>query len=176
MFGCDFALAVLFYILLSPINAGIALLAAFFRLGQAIICTLNVVWQFAPILLLGGSAYATTFSTAQLHALALLSLKLYDRGFAIALIPFGIHCVLLGYLIFKARYLPKMLGALLVIAGACYVTNSFSIMVAPTIAGALYPWILVPAFLAELALCLWLLIFGVSISEWNDCQRLQRMV
>ena len=167
MFGCDFALAVIFYVLLKPVNAGVSLIAAFFRLGEAIIGTLNVLWQFVPLYLLGGGAYLKSFMPDQLQAFALLSLKLYDRGFAIALVPFGIHCVLLGYLIFKSRYLPKTLGVLLEMAGLGYVVNSLAIFTAPVIANLLFPWILVPAFFAEVGLCLWLIFFGVKLPKWN---------
>ena len=168
MYGCDFALAVILYVLLRPVSPGVSLMAAFFRLGEAIIGTLTLLWQFTPLFLLGGSPYLRVFSPEQPQAFALLSVKLFDRGFAIALVPFGVHCVLLGYLIFKARYFPKTLGVLLEVAGVCYVVNSFAIFTAPAVASFLFPWILIPAFFAELGLCLWLIFFGVNLAKWNE--------
>jgi Domain of unknown function (DUF4386) len=121
----------------------------------------------APLLVLRNSAYLTAFRPHQLAALAMLSLKLFDSTFAIALIPFGAHCALLGYLLLKAGYLAKTLGVLLVLAGICYAINSFADFLAPAIAGVLFPAVLLPALPAELGLCLWLLVFGVNVPIWN---------
>ena len=168
MYGCDFALAAILYVLLRPVSAGMSLMAAFFRLGEAVIGTLTLLWQFTPLFLLGGSPYLKVFAPEQLQAFALLSVKLFDRGFAIALVPFGIHCALVGYLIFKARYFPKTLGVLLGIGGAGYVVNSLAIFTAPAISDLLFPWILLPGFFAEVGLCLWLIFVGVNIPKWNE--------
>lgn len=56
------------------------------------------------------------------------------------------------------------------IAGWCYLTNSFALLLLPTLANRLFPAILVPAFLGEASLCLWLLVKGVDVEKWKDWQ------
>ena len=167
MFGCDVPLALIFYVLLRPVDADLALLAALFRFAEAIVGSVGVVWHLAPLALLSGSGYLTALQSTQLDALTMVSLKLFDATFAIALIPFGVHCVLLGYLIFKSGYLPKTLGVLMFVAGICYVVNSMADLLAPGLARVLFPAILLPALPAELGLCLWLLVAGVNLPKWN---------
>lgn len=53
------------------------------------------------------------------------------------------------------------------IAGLCYVTNSFVYFLAPWLSGRLFPWILLPCFVAELSLALWLLVMGVNVQRWK---------
>ncbi len=168
VFICDLALALIFYVLLRPVNKNLALLAAFFRLVYAAIVGVNTVYHFAALLLLGGAPYLTVFKVDQLHALALLSLKTHALGYNVALVFFGFHCLVLGYLIFKSEYLPKILGILLVIAGPCYIVNSFAHFVAPV--SNLYPAILVPCFIAELSLTVWLIVKGVNLPKWESAQ------
>lgn len=167
MFTCDIPLAVIFYILLRPVNANLALLAAFFRFAEAVIGSAIVTLHAAPIVLLNGSAYFKSVDAQTLQSLALLAIKLYDYGFGIALVSFGFHCLLLGYLIYRSTYLPKLLGALLAVAGVCYVLNSFALIVAPGVANYTFIAMLISGFPAELGLCLWLIVFGVNVTKWK---------
>jgi hypothetical protein len=73
----------------------------------------------------------------------------------------------LGYLVYRSTFLPRILGALLMIAGGRYVTNSFARFVAPTFAAHLFPYILFPGLLAEGSLALWLLVVGVNLDRWS---------
>ncbi|HEV2855183.1 MAG TPA: DUF4386 family protein [Thermoanaerobaculia bacterium] len=59
------------------------------------------------------------------------------------------------------------------IAGLCYLTNSFALILAPDFASQLFPAILVPAFVAELSLALWLLVKGVNVERWQQSQVLE---
>jgi hypothetical protein len=54
------------------------------------------------------------------------------------------------------------------VAGVCYLTNSFVFFLAPSFSGILFPWILLPCFVAELSLALWLLFKGVNIQRWKE--------
>jgi hypothetical protein len=164
---CDIALALIFYVLLRPVNKYIALLAAFFNLvSNAIEFGIKGLTQFTVLLLLGGADYLKVFDQHQLQALALLSLKLRDTGYGVSLVFFAVHLLLLGYLIFKSGYFPKTLGVLLIIGSVCYLTNSFVLFLAPRYADLTFP-VLVPAGLSELALCLWLIVKGVNVSKWE---------
>ncbi len=77
------------------------------------------------------------------------------------------------YLIFRSGYLPRTIGALMAVAGACYLINSFAHFLHPATGAALFnAGILVPCFVAELALTLWLLVKGVNVAQWDGrfCQ------
>jgi hypothetical protein len=102
-----------------------------------------------------------------LQALALMSLKLSAEGLNIAMVFFGFYCILIGYLIFKSAFLPRIIGVLLVIAGICYLINSFATFLAPRFAAHLYPYILIPGG-AELVLAFWLLVMGVNAQRWRE--------
>ena len=79
----------------------------------------------------------------------------------------GGECLILGCLIYRSGFLPKTIGVLMVIAGACYLVNSFGHIVAPQLAARLVPAILLPPFVGESSLCLWLLIKGIAVGSWH---------
>jgi hypothetical protein len=164
--ACEPAVALLFYELLKPVSRSVSLLAAFFRLVYAAMNGVNQLLHFIPLVLLG--AGVASFETDQLRGLALVSLDVYAQGLWITLIFFGLHCVLVGYLIWSSAFLPRTLGLLMAIAGACYLTHSFARLVVPAFAVRLFPYIIVPGFVAELALTLWLLVRGVNVQRWNE--------
>jgi hypothetical protein len=112
--------------------------------------------------------YLEAFDPQQLHALAYLSLRLHGYGFAIGLIFFGFTIVLLGYLIYRSGYLPRIIGVLLVIGGLGYLTNSFAQILGPALAASLLPWDLLPASLGELGLALWLTVKGINVQKWKE--------
>lgn len=167
-FACDAAVALIFYELLKPVSGRLSLLAAFFRLMHVAAVGINTVNHFAPLVLLGGAHFLTAFRTDQLQALALVSLTLHGLGYNVGLVFFGFHCLLIGYLIYRSGFLPRILGALLAIAGLCYLTNSFANFLSPTFARLLFPWILLPGVPAEWGLALWLLVIGVNVQRWKE--------
>jgi Domain of unknown function (DUF4386) len=168
MLVCDVAAAIILYMLLRPVSRNLALLAAFLRVTHAAVYGLVGLFHLAAVVLLQGDAFLQAFNAQQLQALAYLSLRLHGHGYGLSLIFFGTSLVVLGYLIFRSRYLPRALGALLAIAGWCYLINSFAQILAPQIATSLFPWILLPALPAELGLCLWLIVKGVDLTKWRD--------
>lgn len=165
MIAGDAAVAVIFFVLLKPVNRTLSLIGCAFRLVLVAIVGVAVLGRYAPLLLLKTPASAA-FGTDQMQALSLLSIKLFERGFEIALVFFGIHCLVVGWLILGSRFLPRILGALLSIAGLLYLIDSFRILIFPTIAS---PFNTMPiCFLFELALALWLLVTGVNAGKWRE--------
>lgn len=167
-FVCDAAVALIFYELLRPVSRGLALLAAFFRLLHVAIVAVNTLNCFAPLVFLGSAHFLTAFKPDQLQALALGALSLHGMGYNIGLVFFGFHCLLIGYLIFRSAFLPRILGGLMAIAGLCYLTNSFANLLSPAFAGHLFPYIMAPCGVAEISLCLWLLVRGVNAQRWEE--------
>jgi len=163
----DVALAMILYVLLKPVSRNLALLAAFYRVTFVGVYAVAKLFLVAAVILLGSGAYLKAFDPQQLQSLAYLSLKLHAYGYGLSLIFFGCTCVLLGYLIHRSGYLPRIIGILLVIGGVGYLISSFTQIVAAALAAALFPWILLPAFAAELALALWLIVKGVDVPKWE---------
>lgn len=166
--ACAVALTLVFYVLLRPVSRRLALLAVFFELvsiSVEAIVKLNLVATLFP---LGNAEYLKVFEPEQLHALAYLSIRAHATGFGISLIFFGFACLVLGYLIFRSGYLPRLLGVLMQIAGLSYLVNSFAQILAPGVAAMLLPAILLPAFIGETSLCLWLIVKGVNVPKWQD--------
>lgn len=162
VFASDVALGAIFYVWLAPVSKVLSLTAAFFRLVMAAILGINLLNHFAVALLLSGDDYLKVFEKDQLDALALLFLKAHQHGYLIGLVFFGLHCAVLGYLMFESGYFPKVLGVLLMIAGAGYLGNSFTFFLFPShAAGALSAVYLVPATIAEVSFLIWLLVKGV---------------
>lgn len=162
----DVVVAVLLYALLRPVHRYVALLAALMRLACDLILAMASLSHFAALRLLGGSSLGA-FDPEEREALALLVLRLHGDAYAISLVFFGFACLSLGYLVFKSGYLPRVIGALLWVAGACYLVNSFAHFLAPAFAGRLVPGIFVPILAAELSLAAWLLARGVNVAAWE---------
>lgn len=101
-----------------------------------------------------------------MQALGLLSIKLFERGFTVALVFFGIDCLVIGWLVFRSSFLPRVLGVLLSIAGLLYLIDSFRLLVFPMVT---LPFdILLLSYLVEMALCLWLIVVGVNAEKWKE--------
>lgn len=157
MLLCDVAVTLILYVLLKQTSKNLALLSTFFRLVSIAVMGINLLHHLGALFFLDGKDYLKVFEPQQLHALAYLSLRLYDYGYNISLAFFGVHCLVLGYLLFRSVYFSRVLGVLLVVTGLCYLVNSFSWFLVPAFAGKLYPVILVPCFVGELSLSFWLL-------------------
>lgn len=167
----DIALALIFYVLFKPVNTALALLAAFFRLIQAATLSVNLLNLFYPLQLLSGADYLGAFGSEQLYAQALIFLQAHGIGYSIGLIFFGVSLFVLGYLIIKSGYVPKILGILLIIASIGYLIDSFAKVLLLNYQSyeALFAVVVfLPAFIAELALCLWLLFKGVNVQKWQE--------
>jgi hypothetical protein len=168
---CAVAVALLLYALLRPVSNNLALLASFFNLVSITIETVSRVSLFSVLFPLGGASYLSGIDPRQLQALAYLTLKSYDYGFAASLVFFACGLFFYGYLIFRSGYFPKFLGVGLVIACILYLINSFAVFVAPAFEEMIFPLIVLPAGFAELLFCLWLLVMGVNVSNWDDYAR-----
>jgi len=155
-------LVVLFlYKLLKPVNKNMAWLMVIFLLLGVPIALLSKLNQFAALQLLSGADYLTVFTTEQLQAMALLFLRLHDRGATIATIFWGLWLFPMGYLVFKSGFFPRILGVLLMIACFGYLINSFAIFLGYTVNVGLF------AALGEVLFILWLLIKGVNAEQWE---------
>jgi hypothetical protein len=165
---CAVTLLLILFVLLRPVSRDLALLAAFFNLVSIGMEAATAMYLLGALFPLGSAGYLKAFRPEQLYAMVSLSVKSHGYGFGVSLIFFGCFCLVVGYLIFRSDFLPKAIGVLMQIAGLCYLTNSFALIVAPNFANRIFPAILVPAFVGEASLCLWLLVKGVNVQRWKE--------
>jgi hypothetical protein len=114
--------AVLFYGLFKPVNKSVSLLAGFVMLVACAMWALSSLLYLAPLLVLQGKTSLSAFAREQLQALALMLLKLNAQAYDIGLVFFGFWCVLIGYLILRSTFLPRIIAVLEVLAGLGYMT------------------------------------------------------
>jgi hypothetical protein len=162
---CDVPVIVIFYLLLRPVHRGLALFATLINLVQTAVLVANKLTLMLPLFLADGAGYLGAFSMAQRAALSQLAIRAHGHGFAIGLIFFGFACLAHGWLIHRSGLLPRVLGVLLAVAGVSYLLNSGALLLAPKLADALFPWVLLPAFVGELSLALWLTFRGVRATD-----------
>ena len=161
--ACQVAITALFYNLLKPAGRNVSLVAAFLGLTGCVIKTFSRLFFIAPLFILGVAHYLSVFSAEQLQALALLFLKVNDRGAGIALVFFGFYAILTGYLIIKSTFLPRILGVLSVVGGLGWLTFLY-----PPLGSRLFPFIAIFAILGAASLILWLLVKGVNEQRWKE--------
>lgn len=143
--ACDTAVALIFYVLFKPVSRKVALAALVFRLIFVGMMTFAALDYFGALDFLQSAGSADTFNTI----------------YRLALVPFGVHCLLIGYLIYRSEFLTRFLGVLLALGGLAYVA-----FVSPSLAQHFYPYILIPGVVGEGVLTLWLLIRGVDSERW----------
>jgi hypothetical protein len=163
---CYVAVVGLFYLLLRPVSRSLALLAAFFGLVAQAVTAVGSLFQLAPVVVLGSSSFLSVFSVKQVQALALLLLNLNAQIGYVALVFAGPFQLLIGYLIFRSTFLPRILGVLVALAGVGWL-----IFLWPPLASALLTYLEVLGFVAEAALMLWLLVMGVNAQRWKERAR-----
>lgn len=89
------------------------------------------------------------------------ALRLQPQGIDIAIVIHGFYCLLIGYLILRSDFLPRILGGLMAFAALGWLTY-----LSPSLVNYLSPYNLAAALLAELSLILWLLVMGVNAQHW----------
>ena len=91
------------------------------------------------------------------------ALRLQPQGVNIAIVIHGFYCLLIGYLIFRSAFLPRILGALMAFAGLGWLTYLSNPLV-----NYLSPYNLASALLAEVSVLLWLLVMGVNVQRLKE--------
>ena len=150
----------LMYDLLEPVNRTVSLLAAFFSLTGCAIQAFACLFELAPVVLLAREKYLGAVRIDELQSMAYLSLKLYSHAYGISLVLFGFYNLVIGYLVFKSTFLPRILGVLM--AASCPIGVTF---LWPPFATRYFRYLLVMDA-GELFLVLWLLVMGVNAARW----------
>ncbi len=159
----------LLYVLLRPVSETLALLAMIFELVGDVVLSVISLLHFGALTLVSDPHYLSVFSPAQLHAMALFALKLHGAGYDVVLVPIAFRDLLVGYLIFRSGYFPKLIGIFLAIAGVLYLADGILDPLVPK-------YSLPDAYLAltavgEFSFTLWLIVMGVNVPKWNERMR-----
>jgi hypothetical protein len=165
---CAIGIAMIYFFLLRPVSKELNLLATFLRLVSITVQAVAVLNLIGALFPLGNAASLKAFTPEQLYVLTSFAIRSHGQGFGVALLILGFCFLIHGRLIFRSGFLPKALGILIQVAGLCYLTNSFAVLLAPGVAAILFPAILLPAFVAEASLCVWLIVKGVNVAKWNE--------
>src|SRR5215213_710416 len=168
IFLIEIVLTALLYVLLRPVSRTLSLVAAFARLAMTIVQGINLLPYFTALLLVSGAGYLTVFEPAQSDALALLFLNAHGYGIFIWQLFFGLHLFVLGYLIFKSGYFPRILGTLMVLGSLGYLVDGYGNILFPNNAEIFGVIVGVTSVFGELPFFLWLLIKGVNVQRYNE--------
>ena len=160
-FVFDAIVAVLLYVILKPVSKTLSLMAASFRLiAHPAIASLNMLNHFAALAVLDGS-----FVVTRPESFSLFFMELHSTGYLVAGVFFGVHLLILGYLLVKSELFPKILGLLLGIAGLGYLIESFGSFLLPAYSDIYTMIVTVTAVLGEISFTFWLLVKGVKLKE-----------
>ncbi len=122
---------------------------------------LNTLNQVAALILLSGADFLSVFEKPQLDALAYVFLRLHSQGWQAIQIFWGLWLFPFGFLVYKSRFIPKILGVLLMIAGSAYLLSSFMFFILPQYKATVSPLIMLLE-VGELPIIFWLLIVGAK--------------
>lgn len=161
--ACQVAMTVLFYNLFRPVSRTVSLLAAAFGFVGIVVKIVSRLFFISPLLVLGGASYLTVFQPDQLHALALLFLRVNYTAETIAMVFFGLYALVMGYLIVRSTFLPRILGVLSALGGIGWLTYLYE-----PLAVSILPFILGASLIGALAKIGWLLVYGVDEARWRE--------
>jgi hypothetical protein len=161
-----FVLLTALYVILKPVNAGLALAGTIFRFVFALLWLLTTLNLLTSLRLLGTASYLQAFEPERLQALSRLYLSANFDDYYVGLPFFGLAATVCAYLFFKSNYIPKGLALFGVVSSAWCVLCAFIYLVFPGFAKPVDPyWFDSPMALFELALGLWLLIKGLRSAK-----------
>ncbi|MGA9531787.1 MAG: DUF4386 domain-containing protein [Anaerolineales bacterium] len=138
------------YIVLRGVNPGLSLLAAWFRVAYAAAFA-------AAINALFDALHAAPINST----LAMFSVQSYDQAWQLALVVFGVHLGLVGFLVWKAEFAHWIFGALLILSGAGYIVDGLGTILTPNYALGLSAY----TFIGEVLFIFWLLVRGPRLPE-----------
>jgi Domain of unknown function (DUF4386) len=157
------------YVILKPINRGLALVGAFFRLVFALLWLLTTLNLLNALRYLGNATYLQAFELDRLQVLARLHVAASFDDYYVGLPFFSIASTVCSYLWFKSNYVPRSLSTFGLISSAWCVVCAFAFLIFPTFEKAINAyWFDSPMAVFELVLSMWLLFKGLKPSPTAD--------
>ncbi len=156
--------ALALYDLLKGINRRQAVLYVILAVVAIPIAFLNELNSIAALALVRGADFLSIFEKPQREALAMLSLRLHEEGIGVVELCWGLGIFLLGLLVYRSRFLPRLLGVWLALDGFAYVIMSLTSVLLPQYYDKVFTYCQ-PATFGEVAFMLWLVIRGAKPPE-----------
>jgi Domain of unknown function (DUF4386) len=153
--------AMALYDLLEGVNRRHASLMVILIVVSVPITFLNELNSIAALVLVRGADFLSIFEKPQREALAMLFLRLHEEGIGVVELCWGIGIFILGLLVYRSRFLPRVLGVWLVLDGFAYVIMSLTSVVLPQYYDKVFTYCQ-PATFGEVAFMLWLAIRGAQ--------------
>jgi hypothetical protein len=160
IFLIDIVVAWALHIVFRDQHHDLSLMAAWSRLVYTVFLGVAVIFFFQALTFYESAAVADVMSTAERNVQALVGLELFNSAWLIGLAAFGLHLIVLGFLVARSTETPPWLGLAMVVAGAAYMADSTarSILADYTdFADAFLVIVAVPSVIAEGWFGLWLL-------------------
>ncbi len=152
------------YVILKPVNEGLALVGALFRLVFAIMWLLSTLNMLGALRLVGGASYLHAFEADRLQVLARLDIAATFDDYYVGLPFFGLAATVCAWLWLKSRYIPKGLAVFGVVSSAWCVICAFVFLIFPGFAKPVDPyWFDSPMAIFELILSIFLLSKGIRL-------------
>jgi hypothetical protein len=157
------------YLILRPVNQGLALVGALFRLVFALLWLLTTLNMLGALRHLGSASYLQVFEADRLQTLARLHLAANFDDYYVGLPFFGLAATVCSYLWLKSNYIPKSLSIFGLISSAWCVACALVFLIFPHFNKTVNDyWFDSPMALFELALSLWLFFKGLKLSESGE--------
>jgi len=157
--ACDLSLTAIFYFLLRPVSRPLALITAFFGMFGTATFAVGEIFYYVAALPLMDAHFAASLSPDARTRFAYLCLKIYGTVFNIFTGFYGAETMLRGYLFFRSGYLSRVLGGLLLLAGAGFIIKNLCAVLAPRYDSMLF---VLPMFVAMLGMAVWLPLKGID--------------
>lgn len=155
----DVVVAWALYVFLSPVSRSLSLLAMSFRLVYAAVFAAALADLLTIVTLLNGAG--AEIDPAQLHTLVALNYDAFMNGWDLVLAISGFHLLVVGYLVLRSKYVPNVVGGLLVLAGLGYIVDNFAVVLLEGYSFELTMF----TFVGEVVLLVWLLYRGRTIEH-----------
>jgi hypothetical protein len=163
IFVLDVIVAWALYIVFKAANRQVSLAAAWFRIVYTVFLGVALIFFFLVLTLVSGAEFLNAFDQSQLEAQVALALEAFNYTWLIGLASFGIHLIILGYLLVTSHWAPKALGIVMIIAGTAYLADTLAYSLLPNYADhadVFLVLVAVPSVIGEFAFALWLLLRG----------------
>jgi hypothetical protein len=159
------------YVVLAPVNRGLALAGALFRLVFAILWLIAPLNSLAALRLLGDASYLKVFEPDRLQVLARVQIAGSFDDYYVGLPFFGLAATVCAWLWLKSNYIPRGLSIFGVIASAWCVLCAVVYLIFPDFNKIVNDYIFdTPMALFELIVSFWLLFRGLKTVALNQPQ------
>lgn len=168
IFVIEVVLAAVLYVILRPVSRSMSFGASIARVAEGVVMAAgNVFTAIVTLIAVGGAGYLTAFSQEQRDGFALLFQEANDYVVLVWGFFFALSLVLTGWLVYRSGFFPKIIGALIGLAGIGYFAQSYGTIIAPGAGDMLSTFLLIVAVPGELIFALWLVIKGVDEDTWR---------